>query len=169
MTYFVTETYLKNKTDISGNADVKYILPHIQTNSDMWVQPLLGTYFYEYLLVAFNDETLSSDEEELVDKIKPVIAWRALGDATFALSFKVTNKGVQIQSGEFSQPATMKDIDLAMKRYVQNAEFYAQRLINYLKENKALFPEFTSTLNKDSDIKPKEDSDDNYNSSLMFI
>ena len=84
MTYFVTETYLKNKTDISGNADVKYILPHIQTNSDMWVQPLLGTYFYEYLLVAFNDETLSSDEEELVDKIKPVIAWRALGDATFA-------------------------------------------------------------------------------------
>jgi hypothetical protein len=169
MTYFVTETYLKSKTDISSNADVKFILPHIQTNSDMWIQPILGTYFYEYLLDAFNDQTLTSDEEVLVNKIKPIISWRALSDATYALSRKVTNKGIQRQDGEFSQGVELGEIGFAMERYTKKAEFYSQRLINYLVTNKALFPEFTSAENKDSDIKPKEDNNNNYDSTLMFI
>jgi hypothetical protein len=169
MIYFVTETYLKQQTDITSNADAKFIVPHIKTNADMWVQPILGSYFYEHLLDAYNDQSLTSDEEELVNKIKPLIAWRALADATYSLSRKVTNKGLQRQDGEYSQSVELNEVGFAMNRYEKKAEFYTQRLINYLKEYKNLYPEFTSTNNKDSDIKPSSNISDNYNSDILFI
>ena len=49
MIYFVTENYLKTKTPITANIDVNAITPFISTQSDMRVQPILGTYFYQYI------------------------------------------------------------------------------------------------------------------------
>jgi hypothetical protein len=43
------------------------------------------------------------------------------------------------------------------------------RLYNYLKENKDLFPEFISELNKDSDIKPTKTKDNGYTDSILII
>lgn len=169
MTYFVTETYLKNNTAISSNCDVKYILPFLQTNADMWVQPILGTYFYKDILTKYNAQTLTPDEEELVEYIRPVIAWRSGSDAIYSLSRKVTNKGIVRQDGEFSQSVELQEIGYGMKHYTQKAEFYTNRLINYLRNNKDLFPAFTSKQNKDSDIAPNTSKEDTYGSTFMFI
>jgi hypothetical protein len=169
MIYFITENYLKNNTAISSNCDVKYILPFVQTNADMWVQPVLGSFFYEDLLTKYNAQTLSPEETNLVKKIQPLIAWRAAADAVYSLSRKVTNKGVQRQDGEFSGSVELNELSFSMAHYNQKAEFYTARLVNYLKENKDDFPNFTSKQNKDSDIKPNEDKSQGYNSSFTFI
>ena len=170
MIYFVTETYLKNNTPITKNVDVKDVTPYIRPASDMRVQSILGTYFYEYLLTQYNSQNLSQDETSLVEKIQPVVAWRAAENAVFGLSYQLKNKGVQVQFGDYSQNVSQGEIAFVMDHYGQMAAFFEKRLINYLLENKDLFAEFTSALNKDSDIKPVDEcTDDDYDNTMMVI
>lgn len=170
MIYFVTETYLKNNTPITKNVDVKDVTPYIRPASDMRVQSILGSYFYEYLLTAYNAQTLTADEETLVERIQPVVAWRAAENAVFGLSYQLKNKGVQVQFGDYSQNVSQGEVAFVMDHYGQMAAFFEKRLTNYILENKDLFAEFTSALNTDSDIKPVDDCTDNdYNDTMMVI
>jgi hypothetical protein len=170
MIYFITETYLKNNTPITKNVDVKDVTPYIRPASDMRVQSILGSYFYEYLLTEYNAQNLSTDEETLVEKIQPVVAWRAAENAAFGLSYQLKNKGIQSQFGDYSQNVTQSEVAFVMDHYGQMAAFFEKRLTNYLLENKDLFPQFTSALNKDSDIKPVDDCTDNdYDNTMMVI
>ena len=170
MIYFITETYLKNNTPITKNVDVKDVTPYIRPASDMRVQSILGSYFYEYLLGKYNAQTLSNDEETLVDKIQPVVAWRAAENAVFGLSYQLKNKGVQVQFGDYSQNVTQSEVAFVMDHYGQVAAFFEKRLINYILENKDLFTQFTSALNTDSDIKPVDECDDtDYDNTMMVI
>jgi len=66
MIYFVTETWLKTNTPVTANIDAVKIFPFVQSQSDMRMQPILGTYFYKHLLTAYNAQTLTNDEETLV-------------------------------------------------------------------------------------------------------
>lgn len=170
MIYFITETYLKNNTPITKNVDVKDVTPYIRPASDMRVQSILGTYFYDYLLTAYNAQSLTPDEETLVEKVQPVVAWRAAENAAFGLSYQLKNKGIQSQFGDYSQNVSQSEVAFVMDHYGQMAAFFEKRLINYILENKDLFSQFTSALNTDSDIKPVDDCTDNdYDNTMMVI
>jgi hypothetical protein len=169
MIYFVTDTLLKNTTNVGANADTRDFQPFIRTASDMWAQSLLGTYFYTDLLTKYNAQTLSANEQVLVGKIQMVVAWRAAADASYALSRKITNKGIQRESGENSEGVEASELSFAMRQYNQKAEFYTNRVIKYLQENKSLFANFTSENNRDSDIKATDTTHGNYESDFMFI
>lgn len=172
MIYFVTENYLKTNTPITNNVDVTDVMPYVRTQAEMRLMPILGTYFYNDLLTKYNAGTLSADETTLVSYIQPVVAWRSAEDAVFGLSYQLKNKGLQIQSGEFSQPATKGDITFSMDHYGQKGKWFENRLTWWLLENKALFSAFTSADNNDSDIKPVDDCDDgldNYDNTMIII
>lgn len=171
MTYFITENYLKTNTPITRNVDINDVAPYIRPAAEMRLMPILGTYFYEYLLDLYNNQNLSTDETDLVEKIQPVVAWRAAEQAVFGLSYQLKNKGVQQQFGDYSQNVTQSEVAFVMDHYGQKAAFFEKRLINWLLENKDLFPEFTSALNKDSDIKPVDDCTDSsdYDNTMMVI
>jgi len=170
MIYFITESYLKNNTPITKNVDVNDVVPYIKPASDMRVQAILGTYFYEYLLGVYNAQTCSSNETILVERIQPVVAWRAAEQAAFGLSYQLKNKGIQSQNGDYSTNVSQSEVAFVMDHYGQMAAFYEKRLSNYILENKALFSQFTSVLNTDSDIKPVDDCTDNdYNQTMIIL
>ena len=154
MIYFITENWLKVNTPITANIDAAKIFPFVQSQSDMRMQPILGTYFYKHLLTEYNAQTLNADETTLVEKMQPAIAWRAVEDCVLGISYALKNKGIQQQSGDYSQPVTFQEIAYIQGVYSQKAEFYERRVIEWLKANKDLYPEFVSALNTDSDIKP---------------
>jgi len=169
-TYFVTETYLKVKTPITQNVDVNEITPFISTNSDMRIQPILGTYFYDDILTKYNAQTLSADETTLVEKIQPCIAWYAASDAVFALTYQLKNKGLQKQNGDFSESVTPDEVTLGMDHYQQKAAFYEMRMRRWLVKNKALFANFTSSSNTDSDMKPDTtETNTGYTNNILII
>jgi hypothetical protein len=169
MIYFITENYLKTQTPITANVDVNDVTPYIRTQSDMRVQPILGTYFYNYMLTGYNAQTLNNDEETLVTYIQPVVAWRSAEDAVFGLSYQLKNKGIQQQFGDYSNAVTQNEVAFSMEHYGQKASFYEARLFRFLKENKDLFPEFISDLNKDSDIKPSKKEDTGYTTQILIL
>jgi len=156
MTYFITNTYLKDNTPVGQNVDSNLIVPIIKTAADSYVRSILGTYFYNYLLTKFNAQTLSVLEITLVqDFIQMAVAWRACSDAVMTTSYQTTNKGIQTQSGDFSASPEYKAIMFMVHEYKSKGDFYDKRLENYLTNNGDLYPEFMNDLNDDS-ITPKK-------------
>ena len=154
MLYFITETYLKTNTPITANVDVTDVTPYIATQAQLRVMPILGTVFYDYLLEAYNNQTLTPEEEALVLFIQPVVAWRSAEDAIFGLTYQLKNKGLQHQFGDNSSSVSRSDVAFGMEHYAQKASFFEQRLIRWLLANRNLFPIFISTANQDTDLRP---------------
>jgi hypothetical protein len=170
-TYFVTERYLKDNTTISNNCDVKDVLINVRPVADMYSRSVLGTYFYNDLLTKYNNQTLTPDEAALVSNIQPTIAWKAASESVISLSYQLKNKGIQTQSGDFSSNGEYKEIMFLVHHYSDRADFYLQRLSDYLIENKDLFDAFNSDLNTDSTAKKNCEggSGNNFQSGIMFI
>jgi hypothetical protein len=154
MLYFITETYLKVNTPITANVDVTDVTPYIATQAALRIQPILGTTFYNYLLTQYNNTALNPNEILLVEFIQPVIAWRSAEDAVFGLTYQLKNKGLQTQSGDYSASVSRNEVAFGMEHYAQKASFFEQRLIRWLLTNRALFPQFISTTNQDTDLRP---------------
>lgn len=148
--YFVTENFLKTNTPITANVDIVEVLPLIKAAADMWTRSTLGTYFYNDLLTKYNAQTLDANETILVGYMQPSIAWRTAADAIIELSYQLKNKGVQTQSGDFSNSPEYKAIMFMCNHYTKKAEFYENIMWEYLLKNKDLYPVFTNPLNRDS-------------------
>jgi len=155
MTYFITEAYLKLNTPITANVDVTELNPLIKVAADSYVRSILGTYFYNYLLTEYNAQTLdtppATGEVTLVqDYIQMAVAWRTCAEAVMSVSLQLKNKGVQTQSGDFSAAADKSTTSMLFHHYRDKADFYDQRLMNYLIDNKNLYPNFLNPLNNDT-------------------
>jgi hypothetical protein len=77
---------------------------------------------------------------------------------SLVLSLQLKNKGLQTQFGDNSSAVDRGTIAFSMEHYAQKAAFFEQRLIRYLLKNKALYPVFTSSTNKDTDLRPQIDN-----------
>lgn len=168
MIYFITENYLKLNTTITANVDVTDLVPFVKTASDMSVQPILGTYFYNDLLTKYNAQTLDANETLLVEAIQPCVAWQTCSDAVIGLSRQLKNKGLQSQNGDYSNSADFREIAFYTDHYAQKKDFYINRLINFLEINKDLFSAYTSDLNKDSNMKPTTPAETSNGSFFMI-
>ena len=157
MLYFITENYLKTNTPITANVDVTDVTPYIATQAQLRVMPILGTTFFNYMLEVYNDQTATNDEETLIKFIQPVIAWRSAEDAVFGLTYQLKNKGLQLQSGDYSSSVSQREVAFGMEHYAQKASFFEIRLIRYLLKNRLLYTEFISTENRDTDLRPMID------------
>jgi hypothetical protein len=169
MNYFVTLAWLKAYTPVSANIDETLIFPFVPTSSDMWIQPILGTYFYQDLLAKYNAQTLNPDEVNLVEVIKPAIAWRTASEAPIGLTFQLKNKGLQTQNSDNSESVDLADAEAVELKYVKKAEFYENQVKKYLYKNKDLFPAYLSEDNDDSLIKPSKDRGNDYNTFISFV
>jgi len=157
MLYFITENYLKTNTPITANVDVTDVTPYIATQAQLRVMPILGTTFFNYMLEVYNTQAATNDEETLIKFIQPIIAWRSAEDAVFGLTYQLKNKGLQTQNGDFSSSVSQREVAFGMEHYAQKAAFFEQRLIRYLLKNRNLYPEFISTENRDTDLRPMID------------
>ena len=167
MIYFVTEQYLKQKTPITQNVSASDVMPFVEPAASAWMQNILGTYFFNHLLTAYNAQSLNAEELVLVAKIQPAIAWRAASDCVLGLTYQLKNKGLQKQNGENSEAVEQSEVGFVMKHYTQKAEFYESLVRKFLKANKDDYPQFTSKQNKDSELAPQ--TDDNFNTDILFV
>lgn len=166
MDFFITEKYLKDNTTISNNCDVKDVLINVRSSSDMYVRSILGTFFYNDLLSKYNNKTLNDNEIILVSYIQPSVAWKSAAESVITLSYQLKNKGIQTQSGDYSNSAEYKEIMFLYHHYSDKADFYLNKLGEYLKVSGDIYPNYTSKSNIDSVIRNGKDG---LQSGIMFI
>jgi hypothetical protein len=170
MTYFVTVEWLKANTTINQNVDVADIVPLIKTSAQFKTKGYIGTHFFNDLLTKFNTQTLNAAEEILVQEyMKPAIAWRAASESVINTSYQVKNKGVQTQSGDYSAAADYKAIMWLVQHYTDKADYYDQKLVDFLKAHKDDYPEFMSKSNDDAQVSKYCDHTDTFTSQIIII
>ncbi len=145
--FLISTATMKKNSVVNNNVDDMYLLPSIEIAQDAGLQPLLGTKLYNKLmdLVEDNSITGATEYKYLLDEyITPYLINKATADIIIPLSYKMRNQGVVQQTSEYTYSPSLKDTQYVIQNYENKANFYGNRLSDYLKANRNKFPEYCS-------------------------
>ena len=165
--YLISEKTLKTNSVINNNVDGMYLLPAIEYAQEAGLQPLLGTALYDKLqdLVEDTSITGNTDYKILLDNyVTPYLVAKVTADIQIPLAFKVRNQGIVQQTGENTYVPSIKDTQYVAQYYDNQANFYGQRLSDYLCANRTKYPEY-GTRNTYADMPSDRDA---YNTGIYL-
>jgi hypothetical protein len=152
-TLFISATRLKKDTALGGSVDDNLIMPYILLAQDMNILPVLGTDLYEKLKSDVQGGSLTGAYKTLVETyIQPALVQFAFSTLAPYLRLRFSNNSVVVMGAtEQSSSASYDDIKPLMDTATDAAEFYRQRLIDYIRNNQSSFPEFSTNSGADLD------------------
>ena len=158
---FISEDKLKKSTTINGNVDVELLRPYMKVAQDLHIWTKLGSRLYEHLqdLITANtigDEGNANYKTLIDDYIQDALVHWTLYEAIPFLGYKIMNKDIVRQTSENSETAPFEEINFLRNTVMNTAEWYTERLIDYLCENNTLFPEYNS--NSGADVRPSKEN-----------
>jgi hypothetical protein len=154
-TLFISVQSIKDRTGLHANVDEKLVLPEIKTAQDMYILPALGSALYAELQTAVEANSFTDLQTTLLDDyIVDCLIYYVMSELPQGLSYQFYNKGLIRKTGENQESPSMQDMIDVANRYRARAEFYKQRLIKYLKQNNALYPNYLNFGSGIDSIKP---------------
>ena len=157
---FISEIKLKESTAINLNVDVNLLLPYVRQAQKLYVEPKLGTDLVDKLKNEITAGTLAGDYKTLVDDyIADMLPNWAFYHAVPFLRFKIENGNLYSKTSETGTALTTAEAQHLREEIRNTAEYYTERMIDYVKNNISSFPEYNT--NTGSDVRP--DSNAYYN------
>jgi hypothetical protein len=154
-TLFISVQSIKDRTGLHANVDEKLVLPEIKTAQDMYILPALGSALYNELQTAVETNSFTNLQTTLLDDyIVDCLIYYVMSELPQGLSYQFYNKGLIRKTGENQESPSMQDMIDVANRYRARAEFYKQRLIKYLKQNNASYPNYLNFGSGIDSIKP---------------
>ena len=163
----ISEKTLKENSVINNNVDGMYVLPAIEYSQDAGLQPLIGTKLYNRLMDMVEDGTIGNNEDYkyLLDEyITPFLLNKVTAEIQIPLAFKLRNQGVVQQTGENTYVPSLKDMQYVTQNYENKANFYSNRLSDYLRANRSKYPEYCS-IDSCADMPSNKDA---YNTGIYL-
>lgn len=165
ITYIIDEATIKDLTTIDSNVDVKLLEKAIRNAQDIQIQTALGTALYRKILSDIDANTLAGDYLTLTDQyVSPALVEWVNFYAKPHLLYKLRNKSIDTQGGDSSSPISEGEMRQLREEDKNLAEWYTQRLKDYLCENHELFPELDQNNTADM-IQPDKD---NYTTNIFL-
>ena len=156
---FISEQTLKDRSLLQDNVDPKLIKPTIKQAQDMFIEPILGTGLYLELQTQVADNDVSVLNATLLNNyITDCLCWYVASEMVMSLGFKLTNKNVLKKTSENSDVPSISELFDVMEYYKNKAEWYAQRITNYLCENNTDYPLYDNPGNGVDTIHPNSTS-----------
>ena len=150
---FCNEDKLKSSTAINYNVDTAFLLPFLKIAQDKHMQIILGTDLYEKIESDIASSSLTGVYKTLVDNyIQDCIIHYALVEALPFISFQIKNGSITQKNSENGNAANKDDVNWLVQKERDTAEFYGQRIVDYLCENSSSYPEYTT--NSGADLNP---------------
>ena len=147
---FISENKLKKSTTINGNVDVELLRPHMKIAQDVHIHPKLGTDLYNKLQSDISGSSLGGNYQTLVENyIQDALVHWSLFEALPFLGYKIMNKNIVRKTSETSDNASLDELNYLREIVRNTAEWYTERLIDYLRHNTSLFPEYNTNTNED--------------------
>lgn len=142
----ISEDYVKEQSNLNDNLWGKFLLPAIREAQDINLQTIIGSCLYNRILAMVDDGSITADEnvayKDLLDnKIQDFLLYSTLANLTPTIDVKLANAGQITTNDEHIVNLTQAEADLLEKNYRNRADFYGKRLQEFLKANKAAFPE----------------------------
>jgi hypothetical protein len=154
--YFVSVTYLKDNTPLNENLDDKLLKSSIKEAQEIYIRDVIGSGIYDELQDQAYNGTLTADNTTLLDSyIAPCLKYYTLTESMLPMTFKFMNKSVASRNSENATAITPQELSLIEQRYRDKAEYYAERLRDFLKENPTLYPKYLNPGSGFDVIRPK--------------
>jgi len=140
---FISEARLKKLTAVHANVEPDELTPFVQQAQDIYIQEILGTYFYNSLKDKVTGDTVTGYYQTLLDDyIAPTLANYAVYLAFPSLNYKIKNKAVMNPTSEESNATDLTSLKYVRGSIQDTAQFYAERTREYLRDNQEYFPEY---------------------------
>ena len=156
----ISADMVKDRTAIHTNIDEKLLFPTIKICQDMYIHPLLGSTLYNKIVTEIEAESITGDYKTLLDDyILDCLCWYVLSESIFDTTYQIWNKGMVKKSGDNSETLGVDELEAMRNRYRIRAEWYGERLKNYLqtRSTNTFLPEYTMNTACD-DIPPESSS-----------
>lgn len=153
---FISKDDLVSQTPLSANIDFDKVQHFITIAQDIHVHQMLGSKLYDRLQSDVIGGTLAGDYRTLVyDYIKPTLVQYSFMEYLPFSQYTISNKGVFKHTSENSSIPTHQEVDAMRDAARDIAQYYSKRLVDYLRHNDNLFPEYNT--NTDEDVRPAKD------------
>jgi len=154
---FISEQKLKDSTAINLNVDTDLLLPYVRQAQKLYVEPKLGTKLTDKLKDLIKLGTIGNAGNEayktLVDEyIGDMLPNWAFYHAVPFLRFKIENGNIYSKTSETGTAMTTAEAQHLREEVRNTAEYYTERMIDYVTNNTTSFPEYST--NTGADINP---------------
>ena len=153
---FISEDKLKDSTAINLNVDVNLLLPYVRQAQKLYVETKLGTNLNNKLKDLIIAGTLSlpanAAYKTLIDDyIGDMLPNWAFYHAIPFLRFKIENGNIYSKTSETGNSLSTDEAQHLREEVRNTAEYYTERLIDYICNNNTLFPEYNTNTGADVD------------------
>ena len=154
----ITRNDIIKNTPLGGAIDADALLPFVRTAQEKYLLNLLGTVLYNKLQDDIEAGTpFTGYYQTLVaDYVKPTLIWYSCVEYIpfSAISFK-SNGAVKHISEQSVSPGK-NEVDYLLSKALNNAEYYATRIQDYLLANSTNIPEYTQSVGNATQIYPDQ-------------
>jgi len=145
----ITRNDLVKFTAVNGNLDADKFMQFIKIAQDIHVQNYLGTQLFDKLkqLIVDGDVDDVGNEDYknlLVTFVKPCLIHWAMTEYLPWAAYTISNKGVYKHGSENAENVDKNEIDFLITKEKIIAGSYAEKLIDHLINNSALYPEYNT-------------------------
>lgn len=170
----ISENYVKQRSTIMENVENTFIKTNIFLAQDIHIQQILGSNLYDDIIVQFEDykdvydagvtgitaaDYVSAPYLTLIDEyLQVTLLYYTLYESMFDLYSKITNKSIVTQSSDNSDVVSEEFLHKRKDDFLNKAEFYAQRMTNFLIDNQTTYPKYLEVDGEVSDITPNQDN-----------
>lgn len=145
--YLISTETLKRGTTINGNVSDTLLCNAIYEGQQINIQQIIGTKLLRKIEILVDNGTITdpanSDYKTLLDEyLQPALIYWAWYYSVPYLAFKLVNKGAQRQTDENSNNASLDEIHYVEETIRDKAEFFSQRLADFLTANRSTYPEY---------------------------
>lgn len=136
----ISESKLKNFTDIDPNVSSSVLLPFIGVVQQTKLEYIIGAKYYKSLCNQVSSGTLTSGSTDwnfLVYFAQPLLIWAAYAEALPSIFMRIKNNGI-VNGAEKS--VSIGDMNYMQKRADDRSQFFEERMIQEIIYNSNLYP-----------------------------
>ena len=157
---FINRNDIIKNTPLQGAIDADALLPFVRTAQDKYLKNLLGTILFDYLqaqIIANNVDNLSVYYQDLLDDyIKNTLMWYSAVEYIPFSSVQFKSNGSVKQQSEQGIAPSKSEIDYLLTKAMNNADYYALRLQNYLIAYSQNIPQYLESIGNQTQIYPDQ-------------
>jgi len=158
---FISEEKLKESTAINLNVDVDLLLPYVRQAQKLYVETKLGTDLTQKLKDLITAGTIGNVGNEayktlLDDYVGDMLPNWAFYHAVPFLRFKIENGNIYSKTSETGTALSETEAQHLREEVRNTAEYYTERLIDYITNNTSSFPEYNT--NSGADVSPDQNA-----------
>ena len=161
---FISEQKLKDSTAINLNVDIDLLLPYVRQSQKLYVESKLGTKLTQKLKDLITAGTLGNAGNEAYksvvdDYVGDMLPNWAFYHAIPFLRFKIENGNIYSKTSETGNALSTEESQHLREEVRNTAEYYTERMIEYVRNNISSFPEYNT--NRGADVNQDPNANNN--------